>query len=887
QKLKIKMPESIKLAVTGESAGIVEVVIDDTSELTAKFIYMPNPETPTPKEMLLGYRDASGKGHMLSMTKEENGQWTARRSIAPNESSDFFMHPDVKPGELTQKPNIINKISLSNGKIVTSVYENSKLGKENQGIIQRRVLNTEGILGEPVDEHYQLKPGERLIEVYFPAGYKTSEPKKYNIQVMLDGDMHLRQDTFGNSMGTKDILDNLIAEGKMEPVIAVFVSPTQPTLEKEQWVSMPRLKEYGCDLQTDAMLANIPGALRQAGIQVTSDPQKIGLCGQSMGGLQALYTAKMHPDIYGQVIAQSPAVWWGPSLSRLNGEEVDGPVRYEDDQTWRAPLTNKEEQQYLLHILKTGYDELSKREVPEGEVNIYLQAGTHETGDRGLGDEPLTQATMLLAKELHIGCRLHNGGHAAEPWATGLAVLLPQAHPSLESVKDVQLESYEVDEINGVTRESTQDLIISAKIPGTTIASYSHGVISTMSIGDTTGKKEASSTPVAAETVFGAASLSKPMFAYLVLKLIETNKADEAVPGFGKFNQFNTEFNLKTPLYEVFRDENGKTLPDDDNPFLKKFRPEQREWAKRLTAEMVLSHRTGLHIVAKEPFEFQFEPGTHYAYSGPGIDCLQETIKTITDTDLETLAWANVFAPHALNMPHSTYGSSPVAANSLQTTASDYAKFITSWINDDKLNYAFRSIEPIYSMKEDYFPQSEDMLVEEVTVKDVDREHVTWGLGIGLVKNDQGKIIGAYHTGDMNEWRAGFGAQIDPETSRCITTTVYCANSHNGHVLAEHVLPKTLAPALNYFFPTYGFARNVDELDGTDFHGMNPQILKPELREKAYQTKTVTHHYKEQLQKTKSDDPHYKSPDLSTSSEVENQQKYTPLSTIPKPPWDQ
>lgn len=50
---------------------------------------------------------------------------------------------------------------------------------------------------------------------------------------------------------------------------------------------------------------------------------------------------------------------------------------------------------------------------------------------------------------------------------------------------------------------------------------------------------------------------------------------------------------------------------------------------------------------------------------------------------------------------------------------------------------------------------------------------------------------------------------------------------------------------------------------------------------------TTTHHYKDQLQKTKSDDPHHTSPDVSTSSEAENQQKFTPLSTIPKLLWEQ
>ncbi|WP_454782610.1 alpha/beta hydrolase [Legionella sp. WA2022007384] len=436
------MSESIKFVVTGESAGIVEVKIDATSsELTATIIYKPNPETPVPKEMLLGYRDASGKGHMLSMTKEKEGEWRAKRSVAPNESSDFFMHPDVKPGELNQKPNIINKIALSDGKIVTSVYENRELSQENKGNLQKRILSATGVLSEPIEEPYQLKSGDQMVEVYFPAGYKASGPSEYNIQVMLDGDMHLHQDAFGNRMGTKEVLDNLIAEGKIEPVIAVFVSPTPPIMGKGQWASMPRLKEYGCDLHTDAMLAKIPGALRRADIPVTSDPQKIGLCGQSMGGLQALYTAKMHPDIYGHVIAQSPAVWWGPSLLRLKGEEVDEPVRYEEDRTWRAPLANKNEQQYLLHMLKSGYDELSKQKVPQGAVNVHLQAGTMETGDCGLGDEPLTQATLSLAQELKVPCKLHNGGHAAEPWATGFAVLLPQVHPKLTPLKQSWLDS--------------------------------------------------------------------------------------------------------------------------------------------------------------------------------------------------------------------------------------------------------------------------------------------------------------------------------------------------------------------------------------------------------------------------------------------------------------
>jgi hypothetical protein len=329
-------------------------------------------------------------------------------------------------------------------------------------------------------------------------------------------------------------------------------------------------------------------------------------------------------------------------------------------------------------------------------------------------------------------------------------------------------------------------------------------------------------------TSLPCASLSKPVFAYLVLKLIEVNKTNPAESYLGKFK---TEFDLDTPLYKLYHDKDGKVISNDENPFLKKFDTKYQENAKKLTARMVLSHTTGLHIVDKEPYKFQFKPGKHYAYSGPGIACLQGAIDELTGSNLEILAKAHVFGEH---MPLSTYGSKPEAARSLETTAEEYARFITAWINDDKLNYAFESAFPANSMKNDYFPHSNDRLVKNIDVADADSQRVAWGLGIGLVKNNQGQIIGAYHTGDMDEVRAGFGATIDPKSKQCTGASVYLTNSHNGHILAEQVLPAPLKPALNYFFPTYGFARNVSQLDNTDFHGLNPKILKPKLKKLAY-----------------------------------------------------
>ena len=423
-------------------------------------------------------------------------------------------------------------------------------------------------------------------------------------------------------------------------------------------------------------------------------------------------------------------------------------------------------------------------------------------------------------------------------------------------------------------KQSIKSLMKEAHISGGSFANIdAEGSVETLQIGTIA---KGSTTKVKEDISLPCASLSKPVFAYLVLKLIEANKTNTAEPGLGKFN---TEFNLDTPLYTLFRDKDGQAMPDAENTFLKKFLADHQENAKKITGKMVLSHTTGLHIMGAEPYKFQFEPGTKYAYSGIGIECLEETIKKLAGADLETLAKQHIFDP--LNMTHSTYGPNPVAANSLITTAEEYAHFIREWINDDTLNYAFNPVPPADSMENDFFPQSEDNPVEAIEVTAEDRKRVAWGMGIGLVKNEQGEVIAAFGTGDMNQARAGFGATINPQTKSCTEVSTYLANSHNGHMLAGKVLPKTCEPALNNF-RIYGFAQNVEQLDGTDFHGLNPTILKPKFQEMAYKTKIPPRlSCKEELQKIKATDPHYMLP--TESSKEKQRDKYSPLSTIPKP----
>ncbi len=203
-----------------------------------------------------------------------------------------------------------------------------------------------------------------------------------------------------------------------------------------------------------------------------------------------------------------------------------------------------------------------------------------------------------------------------------------------------------------------------------------------------TGRRLASRTAVPAravdeETVFVAASLGKPVFAYLVLLLAQEGTVD-----------------LDRPLYAYLH----KPLPQYPN--YADLQEDKRY--KQITARMALSHTTGFPnwrtSTEDRRLAILFAPGTRFRYSGEGIALLQMVIEELTGQDLERLAQARVFGPLHMRrtsyvwqtayeadfaLPHDEFGRSrslirsqaPSPAGSLVTTAGDYARFLAALLN--------------------------------------------------------------------------------------------------------------------------------------------------------------------------------------------------------------
>jgi CubicO group peptidase (beta-lactamase class C family) len=284
------------------------------------------------------------------------------------------------------------------------------------------------------------------------------------------------------------------------------------------------------------------------------------------------------------------------------------------------------------------------------------------------------------------------------------------------------------------------------------------------------------STPLPTEgAVFQAASLSKPVFAYAVLQLVQQGR-----------------LNLDTPLLEYLPQgyEHVQNLFAVEEPPItdRVIAPELR----KVTARMVLTHTSGLPNWSDGPLTFDFSPGSSWQYSGEGFLLLQHAVEAITAEELDEFMRRQVFEP--LGMASSAFrwkqsfankvvpGFSsdghprhfdfriPIAPASLYTTANDYAKFIATLVSDT--NAVQATISEGVSVRPSF--------------------GLDWGLGWGIERGDHGLFI--WQWGNNPGYRAF--AMASPSTGEAF---VVFTNSESGLVLAEPIVNAVIPGTHNAF----------------------------------------------------------------------------------------
>ena len=281
------------------------------------------------------------------------------------------------------------------------------------------------------------------------------------------------------------------------------------------------------------------------------------------------------------------------------------------------------------------------------------------------------------------------------------------------------------------------------------------------------GLKDASSNrQVDNDTLFEAASMSKPVFAYVVLKLCETGVMD-----------------LDTPLTKYV---STRFLEGDPRLDL-------------MTARHVLSHTGGFQNWRSEklPLAIHFTPGSRFLYSGEGYNYLQTVVTTLLGQPFERYMRSRLFEPFGMTsscyvwddavgrrmaQPHDPNGrpvdnnkstASSVArygsAGSLLCTPSDYAKFVVGVI-DPKPGTAFR-LRPD-SVKE--------MLRPHVKLEE-GRYPASWALGWQVFHNLHRDFI--YHGGDNAGFHCSAVASVAGRSGYVAMT-----NGENGSSVLTNLL---------------------------------------------------------------------------------------------------
>jgi CubicO group peptidase (beta-lactamase class C family) len=222
------------------------------------------------------------------------------------------------------------------------------------------------------------------------------------------------------------------------------------------------------------------------------------------------------------------------------------------------------------------------------------------------------------------------------------------------------------------------------------------------------GIRNAKGDPLTADTVMYGASLTKTVFAYTVMQLVDQGKLSLDVP---------IKNDLDKPLPDYGPD---PVFPDKYGPY-KDLAGDPR-WEK-ITPRMVLTHSTGFSnfwfIEPDQKLHIHFEPGTHFSYSGEGFILLQFVVehgrkaqglgldvgdltKAIFDRlgmRRTSLVWnignpepnvADGWNDQGQPQPHDKRSKVRVAG-SMNTTISDLSKFTATLVRGDGLSKASRA----------------------------------------------------------------------------------------------------------------------------------------------------------------------------------------------------
>ncbi|MFC1551623.1 serine hydrolase domain-containing protein [Candidatus Latescibacterota bacterium] len=356
-------------------------------------------------------------------------------------------------------------------------------------------------------------------------------------------------------------------------------------------------------------------------------------------------------------------------------------------------------------------------------------------------------------------------------------------------INNLQVETLETSHTNKYEKSTLENRLSFYQTPGISIVVINDGKIEWsrgFGVKDWDTRE-----PVNQNTLFQAASVSKPITALAIMKLKESNSID---------------------------------LDKDVNEYLKSWKiPSNEEWQPKVTLRQLLSHTGGLTVsgfpgykanaelpatveVLKgkypsntPPIEADILPGTQWRYSGGGLTVAQLVLEDLLNKPFYNVMDSLLIKP--LNLPGSTF-QQPIPQSKLNLAATGHPRNYQAikgghhiypemaaaglWTTSSEL------AQIIVEVQKAIAGQSEFISAESIEEMLTPRKIASW-MGMGFMIAGEGENISFSHSGSNEGFNSVFMAYKDFKKG-----AVVLLNSNQGRLIGDEILKSI---AIEYDWP--------------------------------------------------------------------------------------
>jgi enterochelin esterase-like enzyme len=290
---RLKAPEATKVQVTGD--------------------FLPAQKIKTP----FGEFDGPGA---VDLTKGKDGIWefTTPDALKPELYSYTFLVDGLRITDPSNVYQIRDVVSVTNVFIIggdrADLY---KVNKVPHGTVAK------------VWYHSDLLGLNRRLTVYTPAGYETSG-KRYPVFYLLHG-MGGDENAWSELGRMAQIMDNLIAQGKAEPMIVVMTNGNA-ALE-----AAPGESSLGFAVPSMNLPKTMEGSFETAFPEVVKFVDRVyrtqaakkdrAIAGLSMGGFHSMHISKQFPDMFNYIGLFSAAIMPNKDVKSPIYDDIEGKLK--------------------------------------------------------------------------------------------------------------------------------------------------------------------------------------------------------------------------------------------------------------------------------------------------------------------------------------------------------------------------------------------------------------------------------------------------------------------------------------------------------------------------------------------------------------------------------